>query len=81
MAMVEHLLTAGSRSSKAPATRAESRSRPRVSWVMSLEPIEKPSKCSRKCVGVDGVGRHLAHHHDLQVVLAAAQAVLGRAGR
>ena len=26
---------------------AESRSSPRVNWVMSFEPIEKPSKCSR----------------------------------
>ena len=43
--------TAGSRSSKASATSAESRSRPSVSWVMSFEPIEKPSKCSRNSSG------------------------------
>ena len=36
-----------------PATRPESRSSPSVSWVRSLEPIEKPSKCSRNCVGQD----------------------------
>jgi PleD family two-component response regulator len=47
MAMESIFLTAGSRSSKSAATRPESRSRPRVSWVMSLEPIEKPSKYSR----------------------------------
>jgi hypothetical protein len=37
-------LTAGSRSSKPAATRPESRSRPNVSCVKSLEPIENPSK-------------------------------------
>ena len=38
-------LTAGSRSSKslAKSSRPESQSRPRVSWVRSLEPMEKPS--------------------------------------
>src|SRR5690606_30002112 len=47
MAMDSIFFTAGSRSSNSPATIAESRSRPTVSWVMSLEPIEKPSKISR----------------------------------
>ena len=42
------LRTASSRSSKWRATMAESRSSPRVSCVMSLEPIDMPSKCSRK---------------------------------
>ena len=44
-------LTAGSRSSKslASSSRPESRSRPRVSWVRSFEPIDMPSKCSRNC--------------------------------
>mmetsp|Transcript_94791 Transcript_94791/g.220042 ORF Transcript_94791/g.220042 Transcript_94791/m.220042 type:complete len:200 (-) Transcript_94791:1889-2488(-) len=40
-------ITAGLRSSKYWATRPESRSRPKVSWVRSLLPIEKPSKYSR----------------------------------
>ncbi|MNT05273.1 hypothetical protein D3C72_1398880 [compost metagenome] len=41
--------TASSRSSKSAAKSSmpESRSRPSVSWVMSLEPIEKPSKNCR----------------------------------
>ena len=39
--------TAGWRSSNNSATKAESRSSPRVSWLRSLEPIEKPSKRSR----------------------------------
>ena len=39
--------TAGSRSSKPAATSAESRSSPSVSCVMSLLPIENPSKKSR----------------------------------
>ncbi|MOA03514.1 hypothetical protein D3C78_1230240 [compost metagenome] len=40
-------MTAGFRSSNRWAMIPESRSRPRVSWVRSLEPIEKPSKNSR----------------------------------
>src|SRR5690606_35332995 len=47
MAIDSSFLTAGSRSSNSWATMPESRSRPRVSWVRSLEPIEKPSKISR----------------------------------
>src|SRR5438105_6860326 len=42
------LRTASSRSSKWRATMAESRSSPRVSCVRSLEPIDMPSKYSRK---------------------------------
>jgi hypothetical protein len=44
-------LTAGSRSSKSPASCSspESRSRPKVNWVRSLLPIDMPSKCSRNC--------------------------------
>ena len=47
MAMESMAFTASSRSSNRSAMRAESRSRPRVNWVMSLEPMEKPSKRSR----------------------------------
>src|SRR5690606_28510294 len=47
MAMASSFLTAALRSSNSSATMPESRSRPRVSWVRSLEPIEKPSKISR----------------------------------
>src|SRR5690606_31339640 len=47
IAIDSSFLTAGSRSSNSWATMPESRSRPRVSWVRSLEPIEKPSKISR----------------------------------
>ncbi len=57
-------LTAGSRSSKASATRPESRSSASVIWVRSFEPIEKPSKCSRNCVGEQRVRGDLAHHDD-----------------
>jgi hypothetical protein len=49
MARESRNFTAASRSSKASATRPESRSRPRVSWVRSFEPMEKPSKYSRNC--------------------------------
>mmetsp|Transcript_53285 Transcript_53285/g.125039 ORF Transcript_53285/g.125039 Transcript_53285/m.125039 type:complete len:203 (-) Transcript_53285:2310-2918(-) len=51
MAREIRALTAGSRSSKSPAScsRPESRSRPSVSCVRSLEPIDMPSKCSRNC--------------------------------
>ena len=48
IAMCSMAFTAGSRSSNCPATMPESRSSPSVSWVMSLEPIEKPSKCSQE---------------------------------
>jgi hypothetical protein len=46
MAICGMALTAGSRSSKslASSSRPESRSRPKVSWVRSLEPMENPSK-------------------------------------
>ena len=37
------------RSRRASSSRPESRSRPSVSWVRSLEPIDMPSKCSRNC--------------------------------
>jgi hypothetical protein len=37
-------LTASSCSSNRPDNRSESRSTPSVSWVRSLEPMEKPSK-------------------------------------
>src|SRR3989344_2638060 len=47
MAVSMSLSTAGLRSSK-PVTSPESRSTPRVSWVRSLEPMEKPSRCRRK---------------------------------
>ncbi len=72
--------TAGSRSSKSAASSAmpESRSRPSVSWVRSLEPIEKPSKCSRNCSARMALRRHFAHHDQAQAVFAALQAVLGQ---
>ncbi|MCY1527450.1 hypothetical protein D9M68_625180 [compost metagenome] len=47
MALASSFFTAGLRSSNRWATMPESRSRPRVSWVRSLEPMEKPSKNSR----------------------------------
>ena len=50
--------TAGSRSSKASITRPESRSSASVSCVMSLEPMEKPSKCCRNSsarIALDGI--------------------------
>ncbi|MNN57829.1 hypothetical protein D3C81_1728370 [compost metagenome] len=47
IAIDSSFFTAGFRSSNRCATIEESRSRPRVSWVRSLEPIEKPSKISR----------------------------------
>src|SRR5690606_35436659 len=47
IAIDSNFFTAGSRSSNRWATMLESRSRPSVSWVRSLEPIEKPSKISR----------------------------------
>ena len=47
MAMAMSAFTASSRSSKDLATTLESRSKPSASCVMSLEPIEKPSKYSR----------------------------------
>ncbi len=65
MAIASSFFTAGSRSSNRLATRPESRSRPRVSWVRSLEPIEKPSKCFEELVGQQRVGRDLAHHDEL----------------
>ena len=43
---------------------------------MSLEPMENPSKCSRNSSASTRVGGQLAHHDDLQAVLAAAQPVL-----
>ena len=43
---LQHFSTAGSRSSNSNATIAESRSTPSMSWVRSLEPIEKPSNSS-----------------------------------
>jgi hypothetical protein len=49
---------------------SESRSRPSVSWVRSLEPIEKPSKMSRNSSASRALDGHFAHHDDLQVVLA-----------
>jgi len=50
IAMLNRALTAGSRSSKslAKSSKPESRSKPKVSWVRSLEPIEKPSKYCKK---------------------------------
>src|SRR5690554_5186912 len=39
---------AGLRSSNRCAIIPESRSSPRVNWVKSFEPTEKPSKCSKK---------------------------------
>ncbi len=68
------------RSRAASSSRPESRSRPSVSWVRSLEPIEKPSKYSRNSLGQDGVARHLAHHDDAagRRAPAALQAVLGQ---
>ena len=71
-------LTAGSRSSKPPATSAESRSRPRVSWVMSLEPMEKPSKWSRNSsasTALDGISHIMI---DLRPFSPRSQAVLGQ---
>ncbi|MNT40169.1 hypothetical protein D3C72_1764660 [compost metagenome] len=47
IALASSFLTAGLRSSNRWAMMPESRSRPRVSWVRSLEPMEKPSKNSR----------------------------------
>src|SRR5574343_1949639 len=51
MAWLIRAVTAGSRSSKswASSSRPESRSRPRVSWVRSFEPMDMPSKNSRNC--------------------------------
>src|SRR5204863_3610993 len=49
IAIARSLRTASSRSSKWPAMIAESRSSPRVSCVMSFEPMDMPSKCSRYC--------------------------------
>jgi hypothetical protein len=49
-----------------------------VSWVRSLEPIEKPSKMLQELVGQQRVGRDFAHHDQLQVVLALLQAVFGQ---
>ena len=62
--------TPGSRSSNRCARSSESRSTPSVSCVRSFEPIEKPSKSSRELVGEDHVVRDLAHHVDLEPVLA-----------
>src|SRR5467141_245129 len=68
IAMASMAFTAASRSSKLSATRPESRSSPSVSWVRSLEQIEK-------LLGQDGVRRQLAHHHHAQAVRASSQAV------
>ena len=68
--------TPGSRSSKSKATSSLSRSTPSISWVRSFEPIEKPSKRSAKRVDQDDVVRDLAHHVDLEPVLAAPQPLL-----
>ena len=67
----------GSRSSKSNATISESRSTPSVSCVRSFEPIEKPSNNFGKRIDLDDVVGDLAHHVDLQPVLAALQAVRG----
>ena len=77
-ALASSFFTAGLRSSNRWATMPESRSRPRVSWVRSLEPMEKPSKNLEELVGQQGVRRQFAHHDDLQSVLAALQAVPGQ---
>ena len=47
-----------------------------MSCVRSFEPIEKPSKISANSARQDHVRRDLAHHVDLEPVLAAPQAVL-----
>ena len=50
MARCSITLTAGLRSSKEEAIEPPlSRSTPKVSWVISFEPIEKPSKYCRNC--------------------------------
>ena len=60
---------------------AESRSTPEGQLGQVVRADREAVEVLEELLGDDRVGRHLAHHHDLQVVLAAAQAVLGRAGR
>ena len=49
IAIFNNTFTASFRSSKPSAKMPESLSIPNVSWVKSLEPIEKPSKYSKNC--------------------------------
>ena len=76
IAMCSMCLDRRDRARRTSRRRCRSRGRaPSVSCVMSLEPIEKPSKCSQELLGQHRVGRDLAHHDDAQAVLAALQAV------
>lgn len=47
-----------------------------MSCVRSFEPIEKPSEVLEELVGQNGVRRHFTHHHQLQAVFAALEAIL-----
>ena len=73
---VAHInFTALSRSSKSGATRSESLSTPRTSWVRSFEPMEKPSKISANSFArtmLEGIG----HHVDFEPVLTPYQSAL-----
>ena len=50
-------------------------STPKVSWVISFEPIEKPSKYCRNCSAKKRVARHFAHHNQAQAVFYRALSV------
>ena len=73
---VAHInFTALSRSSKSGATRSESLSTPRTSWVRSFEPGEAVEDLG-ELLRQDDVGGDLGHHVDFEPVLTPYQSAL-----